>query len=246
MANNIIILIIILVVIGVVVYLYYNHKKILSTIQADTPENQNDNTAKPKKNRKKVRFDDNVIYHTYDRKGTKQLSGSSKDSIDVDKLFSPSIASDEKSETVYPSNLDRTDPEELWDANFGLPLMTHNEKQKYVAKMQKNYKDYEKSLGKFVKYQTDDSTIIKTDASINPFSADQIDKIFKGKTIKEIYDDQVAGPKAKPKQIKYQTSTSLVYENESELNGGQLQGTNLCAFDSDTTGFKSANLKNEF
>lgn len=268
MANNIMLLIIILVFIGIIVYFYYNQKKLSAFTLINTPKILNEtNKAKHKKNRKKVRFDDNVTYYTYDKNYINKKSDNVKHSqIDMDKLFtSPQysneltnsdhdtytdVRDDILSNDVRPANLDtillqEENSETTWDSTFGLPLMTQNEKQKHIDKIHKNYKDYEKSLGKFVKYQTDDSMLINVNTNINPFDPNKADTI-KGKTIKKIYDSYVEGPKAKPKQIKYQSDTSLIYKDESELNGGKLLGTKLSAFDKDGNDFKSANFSNEF
>jgi hypothetical protein len=138
------------------------------------------------------------------------------------------------------------DREASWDTNFGLPLMSKEEKKKFVSKMQKNHKDYQKSLGKFVKYQTDDNTVIKTDITIDPFKPEKSKESFKGKLIRDIYDEQVVGPKAKNKKIKFRTPESIVYEHETEMNGGKIKGTNLCGFDGIKNDFKSAAFDSEF
>ena len=147
---------------------------------------------------------------------------------------------------VCPSNLVQTDPEAMWDASFGLPLMNKEDKKKFVSKMQKNHKDFQKSLGQFTQYQTDNRTLIKTDITIDPFKPQHQSKSLKGRTVKDIYDQQVAGPKAKPKRIKSRTATTVIYENEAEMNGGKIKGTNLCGFDGTNDGFKSAEFGNEF
>ena len=41
-------------------------------------------------------------------------------------------------------------------------------------------------------------------------------------------------------------SDGIIYENESELNGGKIKDSNLCGFDGVTDGFKSADFGNEF
>src|SRR5277367_150470 len=98
--------------------------------------------------------------------------------------------------------------------------------------MQQNHKKYEKSVSEFAKYQTDRSTLIQTDTTINPFKPDHRSDQLKGKTVKEIYDTQVAGPRAKPKKIKKKTTNGTTYVDESELNGGAISGTeNLHGFD---------------
>jgi hypothetical protein len=166
---------------------------------------------------------------------------------DIDKPNYPIIDQlIDQNTTIFPSNLDQTDPEAMWDANFGLPLMSKNDKKKFVEKMQKNHKEYEKSLGQFTQYQMDNSTLIKTDVIIDPFKLEHRSDCLKGQSVKDIYDRQVAGPKAKPKKIKIKTPTNIVYEDESELNGGNIKGTNLHGFDGVNDGYKSAAFGNEF
>ncbi|XWV24829.1 hypothetical protein QJ856_gp0954 [Tupanvirus deep ocean] len=276
-SNNIILIIFILIVIGIVVYFYYNYKN-ASTIQGG-----NIHVTTKDKNTKKVRFNNNVEYNTYQNKFSTSnrlsdslnqsplqsplSSPSRRNKIDVDSIFSSGLSSDSNQEeidlvddnsvssvssspmamqTICPSNLDQTDPEAMWDASFGLPLMTKEDKKKFITKMQKNHKDFQKSLGQFTQYQMDDSTIIKNDTTIDPFKSDHRSKSLKGRTVKEIYDEQVAGPKAKPKRIKAQTSTTTIYEDETEINGGKIKGTNLHAFDGINDGFKTAAFGNEF
>ncbi len=112
--------------------------------------------------------------------------------------------------------------------------------------MQNNHKDFQRSLGQFTQYQMDNRTLLKTDTTIDPFKPEKQSKSLKGRTVKEIYDQQVAGPKAKPKKIKSRTGTSIIYEDEAEMNGGTIKGTNLCGFDGINDGFKTAAFGNEF
>jgi hypothetical protein len=135
---------------------------------------------------------------------------------------------------------------ELWDTNFGLPLMNKDEKKKFISKMQKNHQDYQKSLGKFSQYQMDNDTVIKTDTTINPFKSDERGNSLKGRTVKEIYDQQVRAPKAKSKKIKQRSDSEIEYENEVEMNGGKIKGTDMCGFDSTLNDFHSAAFGNEF
>lgn len=275
MANNIYLIIFILIIIAIIVYFYYNGKSIIPSIN-DTNDNNkihsnNASIKTPKRkqiqsnlkkilknNRKKVRFDDkiNVFSPNKNKSNTKSKYGSKYNSnkpIDVDSIMGKEIdldevLSDNKQFTskVMPANLDITDPEQSWYNNFGSPLIGADEKKKFYAKMQKNYKNYEKAMGEFTKYQTDNSTIIKTDVTIDPFKPENRNNKLKGKAIKDIYDEQVAGPKAKPKKIKHQTDTNVIYDNESELNGGLISGSNLCAFDNISDDYKAAAFGNEF
>lgn len=136
-----------------------------------------------------------------------------------------------KNNNLWTHDFKNNEPEELWDANFGLPLMDKNEKQKYIKEMHKNHKEYQKSLGKFTQYQTDDNTLIQTDTTINPFKPTKCNQSLKGLTVREIYDKQVAGPITKSKKIKSRSDNKITYENEIEMNGGKIKGTNMCAFD---------------
>nr|AEX62657.1 hypothetical protein mv_L452 [Moumouvirus Monve] len=180
----------------------------------------------------------------------------SPNEIDVDSILSQvssdcsSISGSIDSESiqsennhVVPSNLS-DDAENIWHSSFGKPLLTQQEKNKFTQKIQKDHKNYEKCLGQFVKYQTDDSTVIKTDTTIDPFKKPN-DPNLKNMTIKDIYDKQVCGPKAKPRTIKNTINNTVIYDDESELNGGFIKGTNLQGFDG-TSDFKSAAFDNEF
>ena len=171
-------------------------------------------------------------------------------SINTNTNSENSIISDQlpikKITNIFPSNFDHTDPEAMWDASFGLSLVNKDEKQIFTDKIKKNHKEYDESLGQFIQYQMDNSSLIKTDITIDPFKPEHKSNRLKGQTIKEIYDQQVAGPKAKPKRIKAKTSNNIIYEDESELNGGTLNGTNLCAFDNTNDIYKMAEFGNEF
>ncbi|AGF85210.1 hypothetical protein QJ854_gp572 [Moumouvirus goulette] len=169
------------------------------------------------------------------------LSQVSSDCSMTDSINSESIQSENNQ--VVPSNLS-DNAEDIWHSSFGKPLLTQQEKNKFTQKIQKNHKNYEKCLGQFVKYQMDDNIVIKTDTTIDPFKNPN-DPNLKNMTIKDIYDKQVTGPKAKPKIIKKTTGNSVMYDDESELNGGFIKGTNLQGFDG-TSDFKSAAFDNEF
>ncbi len=146
---------------------------------------------------------------------------------------------------VVPYSKDDDDGDTIWDAHFGLPLTTKNEKQKYIKQLHKNHDNYQKSLGKFNHYQTDNGTLIQTDVTINPFKPIKSAKSLKGRSIKEIYDQQVAGPKAKPKKIRSISNSGTVYDDELEMNGGKIKGTNMCGFEGGSE-FRPAAFGNEF
>ncbi|AKI80042.1 hypothetical protein QJ850_gp657 [Acanthamoeba polyphaga mimivirus] len=151
---------------------------------------------------------------------------------------------------IIPSNLE-DDTNNYWDSSFGLPLATDEEKNKFAKQIKKNHKNYEKALGNFTKHKTDDNIIIKTDTTIEMFKSpytsdeDETELQRKPRTVKDIYDNKVAGPKAKPKKIKYKTANMVMYENENEMNGGFIKGTNIHGFDGNA-GFKSADICDEF
>ena len=133
-----------------------------------------------------------------------------------------------------------------WDSSFGLPLMSKQEQTDYVARMINNHKKFNGSISEFFEYVTDQGAILKTDITINPFSQANGAKKLRGKTVGEIYDEQVSGPQAVPKKIKRVGSSETYYENESALNGGEFPGTHLRAFDSHAPSCRPASFGNEF
>ncbi len=89
-----------------------------------------------------------------------------------------------------------------WDSNFGVPLYTKQEQKRFVEKMQKNMQAYSNAVSEIDNYRMDRSTIIQNDTTIDPFKPPHDQKnIYQGRSIKEIYDEQVAGPKPVPKRI---------------------------------------------
>jgi len=194
--------------------------------------------------RKKPKIDIGDILSDNTERSSRASEGSDSEhkspmEIDLDDIIP-------KKYKINPSNLDSVSPEETWDASFGLPLMSKDEKRDYFAQMQKNHKKYENSISDFAKYQMDRSTIIQTETTINPFRPDHRSKSLRGRAVKDIYDEQVAGPKAKPKRVKKRTQTGVVYENESELNGGIISGTKMYGFDGINDSHKTAAFGNEF
>lgn len=247
-SNNIIIILIVLLVVGIVVYFYFNRKNnpIIDNFTAKI--NPDDSGCK------KVRFSRKIKYNTYSAPESDLIISSAgrcrpDEIIDVDTILSETSRSDSDSGEelslrckIVPSNVDTKDPEETWYSSFGLPLMSDGDKKAFVNKIKKNHKAYQKSLGEYSKYQTDDSTIIKTDVTIDPFKNEKL----VGKAVKDIYDKQVAGPKAKPKKIKNKSDACTIYEDESELNGGSFEGTCLHGFDEGSDDYKSAAFGNAF
>lgn len=265
-------ILLIFLVVGISVYFYYNYKCSLNknnsrktsysntfnSLRVGNPISYDNNMN----SKKRVRFNDNVKYNTY-KYNTSSVNYDSPDSkINFDILSSSDrisenplkeISSDNTSMTassvsehhVYPSNYNQTNPEELWDSNFGVPLIDKKNKERMVKKINREHRRYGKSLGNFIKYKTDDSTIIKTDITIDPFKNNASE--YNGKSIREIYDRQVAGPKAKPKRILKRTPNRIIYEDESEMNGGLIKGTtNLRGFECGINNYKDAAFDDEF
>lgn len=202
----------------------------------------------PMRGREKINVDDifstETNYSPVSSKSSSSYMSDEPSEISIRDYLSDRM--DYLSDKILPGNFEEDNPNDSWDSSFGMPLMTDAAKQKFASKMHQNHKLYQKSLGQFNKYQLDNSTLIKTDVTIDPFKPEKNSKNLKGKTIGQIYDEQVAGPKAIPKKIKTRTPTSIIYENESEMNGGLLKGTNLCGFDGISGSYKTAAFGNEF
>ena len=95
---------------------------------------------------------------------------SDKYSTEIDLNSESDILHDDSN--IRASNLEDNDPEATWDASFGLPLTSKEEKKDYFNKMQKNFQQYGDALDDFGKYQMDRSTVIQTETTINPFKPD--------------------------------------------------------------------------
>ncbi len=236
MTDNILTIIIVILIIGIIVFFYYNYNNgktgqtgQISQLVNMTPKSKNDWIKYPKKYRKQKK-------HVFCHK------------IDVDDICSDSNLFSEKELDEEPEVEPYNDPEEnndSWDARFGIPLMDDKTKNKYAKKMIQENKQYGKSFGKFQQHQLDKNAIIKTDITIDPFKPENRQK-YKGLAVKDIYDKQIAGPKPIPKKILGQTKTFTIYQDESEMNGGNITGANLSGYDNISSRFKSADLKNEF
>jgi hypothetical protein len=130
-----------------------------------------------------------------------------------------------------------------WDDSFGIPLMSKDEKRNFAQKMQKNHKQYTKSMGKIDKFVNDKSNVIMSTPQVDPHISD---KQLLGKSVSEIYDSQVTSVKAVPMKIKKLASGQIVYENENENNGGKLQDSNLYGYDSKGSTYKLSTFGDEF
>lgn len=150
------------------------------------------------------------------------------------------------SEDIIPSNLDLSTMGDSWDSSFGIPLMSKQEQSDYVARMINNHKKFNGAVTQFFDYVTDQKAVLKTDVSIDPFSPANGANKLRGKTVGEIYDEQVAGPQAVPMKIKSVGPMETIYENENPMNGGDFPGTHLKAFDSHAAMCKQATFGNEF
>jgi hypothetical protein len=162
--NSIIVVIIILLLVGISIYFYYyNIKAQYKQLPSNSYTNNNlDVINKTTSNKNIQSTDENT-------------------SLSISSILSDSVHPD-----VKPHNIEKS--EHAWDSQFGLPLMSRNEKDKYISKVKNNYRRYEKSLGQFMNYQMDNDTIIKKDCTVNP---KEFWTQYKGDTISNIYDRQV-------------------------------------------------------
>uniref|UniRef100_A0A6C0CAV5 Uncharacterized protein n=1 Tax=viral metagenome TaxID=1070528 RepID=A0A6C0CAV5_9ZZZZ len=242
-------------IIAIIIYFYYNgndDKKEEPKIEDKQINRRKRRRVISKKNKKKVRFNDNVKYHYYD------TSDPIGDKIDIDLILSQKkvvpvlkeakidIIEEEPLNIVKPINLEEENADDTWDTSFGQPLITKKESRCHFDKMQKSNRKYEKSMSEFTEYQVDRSSIVEPEFKIDPFKPSTKSGNLKNQKIKDIYDMQVAAPKAAPKRIKKVTSDLITYENDSENNGGLIQGTNLHGFDSHSSIFGDAAFGNEF
>lgn len=220
------------ITIGIIVYIYLDRTNVANfeSVVADKSLKRIKSCIKQKgkrrKSKKKVRFDDNVKYHYYDK------------SIDIDKILygtcEQQLSDQDSNETqlepipdfkINASNLEM--PENTWDASFGVPLVNKDERKVHFDRVQKSNKKYEQNMGDFIEYQTDRSAVVEPEFKIDPFKPTKVSNELTSKKIREIYDAQVQTPKAKPKKIKNKSLGVTYYENECENNGGMIRGTHL-------------------
>ena len=255
-SKNIFNILVIFIMIGFIIYSFYNCNQIQTT---------SDYSVKPKSilnesygpttmnssPKKKVSFNPNIQYYNYESHSPpKFITKSAKmdkipkiDNILKENESTPKI---NLAGNIIPSNFDIINPNQQWDSSFGLPLMDKKEQAAFFAKMMDNYGKYTDTLDKFGQYVTDQSTIIKTETTIDPFKPTVRSAQLAGKTVQEIYDEQVRGPQAIPKKIKARTDHGIVYQNESELNGGKMRGTDLVGVNQLGDTWESAAFGNGF
>jgi len=253
--NNVIYTLIFFVIIGVILYVYLNRNTDDSEIcTSDKKSCLIKPKNKRKRGRKKVRFDDEPKYHYYDNptklnsKGApsslaKEIRPFQENSIDVDKVLHKNQSSEKASEiseeditSDYYSdrkptfNVDASNMEmqnNNWDSSFGVPLVNKDERKEHFDRVQKSNKRYDKSIGDFISYQTDKSSVVEPEFKIDPFKPSKQMKDLRSKTVREIYDMQVQTPTAKPKKVKNKSLGVTYYEDENENNGGMIKGTHL-------------------
>jgi len=250
-SNNLIYVIMFFITIGIIVYIYLDRSSV-NNFEPIKKRTKSCIKKKDKKRRskKKVRFDDNVKYHYYDtpidmdkvlygsrtelhqyRQKAEQLSELSEHDSEETQLKPVLSDSDHQNHFAVPdfninaSNLEM--PDNAWDASFGVPLVNKDERKVHFDRVQKSNKKYEQNMGDFVEYQTDRSSVVEPEFKIDPFKPTKVSNELTSKKIREIYDEQVQTPKAKPKKIRNKSLGVTYYENETENNGGMIRGTHL-------------------
>jgi hypothetical protein len=225
-----------LFIIGIIVFYYCNrsvnhdnNSNRGSKKKHDIQKSQKKSTKNNRNRYRKVRFNDKVKYHYYN-KNSSITTERKKINID-DFLNKKTIANNTNNISENKSPNERIDEQmgerinESWDSNFGVPLITKEEGRQHFVKIQKSNRKYEQSMSDFSEYQIDKDAIVEPEIKINPFKPTETSDLFTGQKIKDIYDAQVANPKAKPKKIKKVTPELITYENESVNNGGILCGS---------------------
>lgn len=244
--KNTVIVILIIVIVCLLLFGYYNYN--------------NNKQTKPKK---KVRFNDNIQKNVYPKlKSISEYSIDHFSSVNEDSVNSSlntySLSnsdslrnSDESTDSGYSDGTQEysensvqaygqnNSSESEWDAQFGVPLLSKQYQEKFKKGMLKKHQNYGNSLDEYTKYVMDNESMIEPNEEINP-------KDFYGKTIQEVYDKQTARIKPKNKKIKYQNSDITIYEDENEMNGGKMKGTNVTGFNGASGKYKSADFANEF
>lgn len=245
--KNIIILLLLIGIAFLVLYIYYDN--IDSTKVKKSTQKKINKLPSPRK----VHFNDYVEerYYVNDQPDSDSMPALEPvDNIGANNNILVEIDDDLGTYGGDKLNSNNFDPDtkntDTWDSSFGLPLMNPDEKKRFFEKMQQNHKKFGQSMDEFTAYKTDRSTIIKTETTIDPFKPDHRSEFLQGKPISDIYDSQVSTIKAKPKNVKKKTSNQIIYEEESELNGGHINGTSLYGFDGVVDDYKTAAFGNEF
>lgn len=222
--KNIIILLIILLIIILILYLYILFK--------------NHNNKYLLKKKKKVRFNNNIQYHKYPKEIKLDYHDNIYNNIDYVEPFVGNI--DEN--TYYNEDDINNIKQKVKYADLSLGEIN---KLRY-NNMRKKNKQFQNSLDNFTHFQKDDSKIVEQKSeSIDPFNPSCDSEKLIGMTIQDIYDSQINGPKAIPKNIKKITSSSIIYDNESELNGGFINGSNIYGMGQDDK-YSSAHFTDNF
>lgn len=241
-SKNIINIIMIFIIIGIIIYFYFNKSQQIASSPKINKVSSIKKIPKPKHKKKKVRFNNKVTCHYYD-KDTPYKS----DLIDMDKILytesDKEIKPIIKKFNIQASNVSLDLPDQ-WDSNFGLPLVDKDERKVHFDRVQKSNKNYAESISDFVEYQVDSQSIVEPEFKIDPFKPNK--KSLSGMAIRDIYDKQVEGPRAKPKQIKKETPSMIYYEDEVANNGGIIEGTNLRGYGSYDETFMSSAFSNQF
>ena len=262
-------IVLIIIIAGVIAFLYYYAiNKPTTVIKKKIPKN-----IPKKKSKKRVRFNSDVDYKTFTKDSVsvsnkplnassskrlrspvlpkKHVSNSSETSIKSETSNTSETFSDQSfidlsdyEPEIIASNYTKSDENDQWDSTFGVPLADKNMTTKFRKQLESEHNDYTKSLGSFAKYQTDDSTLIKTDTTIDIFDSRNKDKL-KGKTIAEIYDQQVAGPKIISKKPIGIVDGITAYENENPMNGKSVLGSGLSSYNSGNN-MVNASFGNDF
>ena len=130
-----------------------------------------------------------------------------------------------------PKHLIEPSATDTWDSSFGIPLMDPEEKRMFAQRMQANMNKYTHAVDKFAEFRDNRDNVEKAQTTLDPFVTDHRSSSLIGKTIKEIYDEQTAGPRPKPKEVLDRTRTNTYYKDENSMNGAYLEGTRLTGFD---------------
>lgn len=220
MLNNVFVIILIILIAGIIVYFYYQHTNNIHK-SSDNYENKNNIKIKKKKN---VRFNNNVKY--IDEKNNLEKFRRNNNKNKVKKYpFNQNITNKTNDLPNWQDINGFNDAETIWDSSFGQPLIKESEKKKFAEKIKRNHKKFEKALGCFTEYQTDNNVIVKTDITIDPFKS-------KGRYIKDIYDDSI-------KQLipKSKRSSNMIEPNDPMAHDESIMGNSY---------YKSASFGDEF
>jgi hypothetical protein len=137
-------------------------------------------------------------------------------------------------ESLRPANMSEENPDGEWGNAFN-PQFVQNEQKKFLRKLQRSHKHRAQSLKDLAKFHEQQDGMVEYAELINPA----------GKTIREVYENRTAPPKAKPKKIKHKGRNLTTYEGENEMNSGMLRG-GLAAHNLQTDGRSRVDFGNDF